>query len=222
MSGQNHANTPHGAVSTLGARKWTFLAVAIVVFGSTLLVLSGFDLLPNSPNEKLVHQQIPQSPTVAPIPTPVVDGELPTKISIPSINLSVTVANPSSTDAAVLDAELLHGAVRYPVSGTLGQVGKNVVVFGHSSYLPIVHNKAYKAFDEIQTLKAGDKITVTGEHTTYVYSVETVAQANTAKDGIPVEVTGSKLTLVTCDSFASKSDRFVVIASLVESYPNTN
>jgi LPXTG-site transpeptidase (sortase) family protein len=198
-------------------RKLTFLATAFVVFGATVVILATFDLLPE---DKSSAQTLTLSEEVQGTHS---DGTvLPEHIDIPKLGLTATVANPTTTNAEVLDKDLLYGAVRYPTSGTLGAQGQNVVLFGHSSYLPIVHNQAYKTFDGIQTLSHGDRILLTGAGKTYVYEVETVAQANAEKDGIPLTVEGNKLTLVTCDSFASKSDRFVVIAHLVESYPSTN
>ncbi len=217
MSGHT-PNTPStGILAKLYAEKWTFLALAFVVFGASVVVLSSFDVLPEAP--KAQAPALTQTQAVAEAQGVL---SLPEKISIPKINLAVVVANPATADPAILDENLLYGAVRYPNSGTLGQAGKNMVIFGHSSYLPVVHNKAYKAFDGIQNLAHGDQILVSGNGKTYVYEVETVAQASTATDGIPVEVQGSKLTLVTCDSFKTKSDRFVVVAHLVESYPSTN
>ena len=42
--------------------------------------------------------------------------------------------------------------------------------------------------------------------------------AMAADTGINLEVTGRVLTLVTCNSFAAKTDRFVVTADFVESH----
>ena len=56
--------------------------------------------------------------------------------------------------------------------------------------------------------------------TVYTYRVRSVveekADDNTA---IPLSVVGKVLTLVTCNSFGTKQDRFVVIADFVESHP---
>ena len=155
------------------------------------------------------------------VTTVVQSPELPERIEIPSIKLKVNVANPNSTDVATLDAALHTGAVRYPLSAKLGEDG-NVIAFGHSSYLPVVNNPAYKAFNEIQKLKVGERIMVVGTDNTFVYVVETVNSANAGTDAIPLTVTGKMLTLATCDSFGTKSDRFVVTASFVESYPNAS
>ena len=141
--------------------------------------------------------------------------ELPTRIEIPAIGLSETVANPNSTDVAVLDRALLAGPVRYPSSSKLGEAG-NVIIFGHSSYLPIVNNKAFKSFNGIQKLKEGDRITVTGDGHVFVYAVQTVTQESALSDSIPLGGDEPVLTLATCDSFGEKTDRFVVTAALVE------
>jgi LPXTG-site transpeptidase (sortase) family protein len=214
MSGKSPVK-PRRGVQKMYARKWIFLVLAFVVFGATVFVLASFDLLPdpslNGSNAPIATKDAVSGGTV-----------LPEKIEIPKLKLTATVANPTTTDADILDKDLLYGAVRYPTSGSLGAQGKNVVLFGHSSYLPVVHNQAYKLFDGIQTLAHGDQILVTGGGTTYVYEVETVASANAQTDGIPLSVEGSKLTLVTCDSFKTKSDRFVVIAHLVDSYPSAS
>jgi sortase (surface protein transpeptidase) len=62
-------------------------------------------------------------------------------------------------------------------------------------------------------------ITVSSSDLTYEYSVDTVSQENANSAAIPLTVSGSELTLSTCDSFATKSDRFVVTATLVDSHP---
>ncbi len=216
MSARNQGNSTvfHGAKRRIPAL--TLIAVAFIVFGVSVMVLAGLDLLPNG-----TFVSGPVTPTDG-APSTTRGTALPEKIEIPKISLTATVSNPTTTDADVLDRDLLYGAVRYPTSGTLGGRGQNVVLFGHSSYLPVVRNPAYKTFDGIQTLAKGDEIIVTGGDRTYVYEVETVASASASRDAIPLQVEGSKLTLVTCDSFKTKSDRFVVIARLVESYPISN
>jgi Sortase (surface protein transpeptidase) len=193
-------------------RKWSFLAVFGLVFFASYGTLVVLDLVPDAKDAQNPTTTLSASAVQAVVAAP----ELPTKIDIPSINLSVSVSNPNSTKVEILDNALLKGAVRYPSSSKLGEAG-NVIIFGHSSYLPIVNNPAFKAFDGIQNLKEGDHITVTGSGHTYVYAVETVVKADAEADAIPLNVAGSKLTLATCNSFGTKSDRFVVTANLVES-----
>ena len=148
------------------------------------------------------------------------DGEYtePTRIVIPSIKLDNPVLNPNGTSIPVLDAALLKGAVRYPGSGDL-ESKRNMFILGHSSYLPVVHNQAYKAFNGIQNLKAGDLIEVYGTGKKYVYAVEKI-EKTIADDGfIDISNFERKLILATCDSFGKKQDRFIVTARFIEVLP---
>lgn len=203
------------------AKKWSFLAVFLAVFFINLSALVALDLLPEAPARPVVS--VSESPLVAGVGNalPQTEGELPISIEIPSVGVSATIKNPESTNIKVLDRALETGAVRYPTSAKLGEEG-NVVLFGHSSYLPVVHNEAFKAFNAIQNLEEGDRITVRSEGRVYVYAVDKVMEANAESAAIPLQVTGKRLTLATCDSFGSKADRFVVTATLVESYPAGN
>lgn len=222
------------------AKKWTFLAAFLGVFFVSFLILQDLGFVPNPPqiaeagtNEPKVTLEA--SPLVAApssmshLSADVSDaglfglhaGELPVAIEIPTIGLSVKVSNPNSTDVGKLDAALLTGAVRYPTSGTLGVKG-NVVIFAHSSYLPVVKNPAFKAFDDIQKLAPGERITVYSGTRAYTYAVTRVEKVKADDAAIPLTVDGSKLTLSTCDSFGTKSDRFVVTADFVESHTLAN
>ncbi|MDR3546774.1 MAG: sortase [Candidatus Pacebacteria bacterium] len=143
-------------------------------------------------------------------------GELPTKVVIPSIGVNTAVDNPATTNVDSLDNYLLSAAVRYPTSATLDQQG-NVIIFGHSSYLPVVINQHFKTFDGIQNLQTGDLIYVYSSQHEYVYSVTSEQKESELTDSIPLTTTGHTLTLATCDSFTSKTDRFIVTATLVGS-----
>lgn len=203
------------AVARVYAKRDAFFGVSGAVFVGSVLVLASFDLLPS----RVLARAEPEvvlgaSAVVNTTSTP----EDPVKIVIPTIGLRATVANPTTTDIAILDQNLLTGAVRYPTSARLGETG-NVVIFGHSSYLPVVGNQAYKAFNGIQKLVAGDIVTVYSSGTAYTYRVRGVAKESAASDaGINLAVTGRVLTLATCDSFGAKSDRFIVTADFVESH----
>ncbi|HUY62461.1 MAG TPA: sortase [Candidatus Paceibacterota bacterium] len=202
-------------------RKWSFLVISVFVFGAGVAVLARLDLLPDpaapaAPAVALSSDVLVAAGTRA--PAPAAGAEFPVKISIPSIALSAAIANPDTTNIDALDQLLLKGAVRYPTSAELGEPG-NVVLFGHSSYLPIVLNQAYKTFDGIQKLESGDSIEVDSADMAYVYAVVSMTKESANDAAIPLSVTGRVLTLSTCDSFASKSDRFVVVADFVESHP---
>jgi len=200
------------------ARKWNFFGVFAVVFFVSVFTLGKLDLLPETHPAPVVAATTTISLSESTPATAIEAIELPTKIEISAINLSATIANPITTDVETLDKNLLSGAVRYPTSAKLGEAG-NVVLFGHSSYLPVVGNQAYKTFNGIQKLVVGDVITVYSADAAYTYRVRSVAKESAASDaGISLAVPGRVLTLATCNSFGAKSDRFVVTADFVESH----
>ncbi|MDQ1299973.1 MAG: hypothetical protein QG636_641 [Patescibacteria group bacterium] len=200
------------------ASKWSFLATFLVVFFVSFATLAALDIVPEAP-EKTVASAVPGNSLAASVILSA--PENPVRVEIPEVGINVTIKNPESTSVAVLDEALLTGAVRYPTSAKLGEEG-NTILFGHSSYLPIVNNEAFKAFNEIQNLKKGDTIMVYSETMTYVYVVTQVAEADAESAAIPLTAEGHTLTLATCDSFGKKTSRFIVVADLVESYPLAN
>lgn len=142
----------------------------------------------------------------------------PERIVIHSIGKDLPIANPESTEVSVLDEELLDSVVRYPLSAELNQDG-NVFIFGHSSHLPVVKNQMFKAFNDLELLKAGDTIKLIGGGESHIYRVTTVKQVDAADALIDLSTGhGKKLTLSTCDSFNGKSARWVVEADFVGSY----
>ncbi len=149
------------------------------------------------------------------------------QLMIPTIGVDTVIRNPVSTDAKSLDYELTQGAVHYPGSGTVG--AGNMFLFGHSTSFSIVQNKAYKVFNEIKTLNAGDLIYVdavakTSTNSalagstvtkTFVYKVRDVTKVNKDDTLIKFDTTKNMLTLSTCNSFGAKTDRYVVQADFV-------
>ena len=204
-------------------KKLSFFGIFTFVFFGLVIMLGQFDLLPDaSParatvSEPAVALTVSQKNTER--VTPIESIEEPVTIEVPAIGLSATIANPTTTNIEALDKLLLKGAVRYPTSAKLGETG-NVVLFGHSSYLPVVLNQAYKTFNGIQKLVVGDVVTVSSSGTAYTYRVRSVAKESAASDaGISLAVVDRELTLATCDSFGAKTDRFIVTADFVESHP---
>lgn len=201
-------------------RKWSFLSIMALVFLGSAIMLRSYDLLPEARTSSISSIRTLDADAVAAaaaiLPEAVED---PLRIEIPKLKTVATISNPTSTDIEALDEELLSGAVRYPTSAKLGQAG-NVVLFGHSSYLPVVGNPAYKTFNGIQKLVAGDAVIIYSSGTAYTYRVRSLMKESAAADaGINLAVDGRALTLATCDSFGTKSDRFVVTADFVESHP---
>ena len=200
-------------------RKWSFLALFLLMLFASGSVLAALDLLPDPPVAGATDTLgVGESVLRTAPPVSVILPEEPMKIEIPELELEATIANPTTTDVGLLDTWLLKGAVRYPTSAKLGEEG-NVVLFGHSSYLPVVHNPAYKTFNDIQKLKEGDTITISSSGRAYTYQVRGVAKQSTNDAVIPLAVSGRVLTLSTCDSFGAKTDRFVLTADFVESHP---
>lgn len=204
-----------GPIARVFARKFSFVAAFTLVFFVSFSVLQAFDLVP----EEIAKEEVKEERLTASVAETVkAFPEYPTRVEIPAIGMDAEIANPTSTNVAALDRALLKTAVRYPTSARLGEEG-NVILFGHSSYLPVVNNEAYKIFNEIQKLEKGDRITVYGAETAYVYEVATVEEKDADADAIPLTVGEPTLTLSTCDSFGKKTDRFVVTAKLVGSHP---
>lgn len=210
------------ALARIMTRKWNFLAAFLLAF---FITLSSLVALGVAPSFMIIAQGTPFVPvhsTTTPSTggadfTPLFEpgsGEMPVGIEIPVIGVKANVTNPQATDVNVLDAALLKGAVRYPTSARMGEAG-NVIIFGHSSYLPVVHNQSFKAFNEVSKLTAGAEIFVYADGRRYTYAVDSVEPANIENGAIPLAVEGAKLTLVTCNSFGDKSDRFIVTATLV-------
>ena len=204
-----------GAFREIAAQRGSFSLAFLGLFAVTFLILASLGLTPDptvtsadTTSGNALSQLLPQG-----------QGEYPVRVVSSAISLDVTVANPTSTDAKTLDALLLKGAVRYPNSAVLGQSG-TVLIFGHSSYLPVVLNKAYKTFDGVQYLKPGDTISVYSTDKEYRYTVTSVQMENTS-DSVSMDTNGEHLVLVTCDVFGEKTDRWVVSADFVGTYPLT-
>lgn len=138
---------------------------------------------------------------------------LPTRLIIPSIAVDTKVYIPRSTATAVLDADLQKGPVYYPGSGTINT--GNMFIFGHSTGHAVVINKAYKVFNELKNLTSGDIIYVESEGKRFTYRVRSVDKVDKDETLVTFDTKAHLLTLSTCNSFGSKSDRFVVVAEFV-------
>ena len=108
-----------------------------------------------------------------------------------------------------LDSALLKGAVRYPTSALLGESAP-MLIFGHQSYLPVVKNQAFKAFNSLQNVRAGDDVIVSSATTNYHYRVTSISYVDAGDAEIQIGGGARTLTLVTCDSFGKqKTKRYV-------------
>jgi len=195
---------------------WKFLGVFLVVFFIFAVFLYVIDFVPEAPKQTAQSERSTSSTDALPIVNAVQElpAEDPVRIVAPTVGIDTAVGNPISVSNEVLDNALLKGAVRYPDSALLGENAR-MYIFGHQSYLPVVHNQAFKAFNGLQKLKVGDEITVYSASALYHYRVSTVKHV-TADQGVIELGSGDRtLTLSTCDSFGTKSDRYIVTAQFV-------
>lgn len=192
----------------------SFAGAFVLLFTLSFVMLAAADALP----EPVVatESEEPAEETVE-----VSNPEMPVRIVAESIELNATISNPSSTNVHALDNALLKGAVRYPTTAQLGEEG-TMLLFGHSSYLPVVYNKAYKAFNNIQKLEKGDIVSVLSADSEHRYKVTGIRVADATEDVVELATTGKHLVLVTCDSFTAKTSRFVVTAEFVGTYSLAN
>jgi LPXTG-site transpeptidase (sortase) family protein len=160
------------------------------------------------------------SPVITPPvqPAPVLRDTTPVRIVIDTIELDTPILSPESTDIAVLDRALLAGAVRYPNSAHAGERG-NMLVFGHSSYLPIVQNEAFQAFNKLDDLTPGDRVAVYSSTHTYTYEVQQVELTRADEAIVNFDTSEPLLTLATCNSFGAKQERWVVQARFINATP---
>ena len=201
--------------------KSVFLAATIVIFFLSLSAADSIGLVPSYLDEsqrgvqnKVALSNLPQLGET--------NGVLPERIVAPTISLDLPIQNPDTRDVALLDEALQNGPVRYTDSAKLGEKG-NILIFAHSSHLPIVHNQMYKAFNRISELKVGDSITVSGGGNDYLYAVTSVRLTDANDEIIDLSKTnGTHLTLSTCDTFGKKSARFVVEADFIGVFPTGN
>lgn len=204
------------ALNIVFSNRWHFLLLFLGIFFVTLLVFSWIGFVPESmetANERSVNAAAAEN-----IERQAEQPIVPERISIPVIGVDVSIENPESRDIAILDRALKKGAVRYPGSGLLNENG-NMFLFGHSSYLPVIYNRNYQAFNNLQKLKEGDSIYLFGGGLEHRYRVRSVTLADA--DEIVVDLrkgTGKRLTLSTCNSFGDAEERYVVEADFVGSY----
>ena len=237
---QTMSNVLHIQEQTGSAKMMTVL-VTLGVFMTLTLILILIDFVPEPRTEEpdpavsvivgttsapsvadgVQPEQIRDiTPTVAdPTPDPVWSGvqneATPTRIIIDRIGVDTQVLNPESTDVEVLDRALLSGAVRYPGSGGAGETA-NMLIFGHSSNLPVIRNQAFRAFNQLGTLKEGDIVTVYSNTHKYEYTVRDVRLADAEEVVVYFDAPEPMLTLATCNTFGAKQERWVVTALLTQ------
>lgn len=145
-------------------------------------------------------------------------NNLPIRLIIDKLDRDVKILNPQTDTVEAMDAALLQGIIRHPDSADFAHVG-TMFLLGHSSYLPTVHNKNFQAFNGIQKLEWGDTVRIQSSDTEYIYRVQKVYQAKASNAEADIQWSKAELIMVTCNSFASKDDRYVVEGYLVSTKP---
>lgn len=204
---------PSGLFDRILARKGAFFLVFFLIFFLTYGLLYAIDFIPEKPEEEKEPAPIVREEP-EPLP-PVAADPYPQRMIIDALDKNIVIQNPASREVADLDKALLTGAVRHPDSADFADTG-NIFLFGHSSYLPHVFNKNFQAFNEIQKLTWGDIIRVQSSDTEYRYRVVRVYKTKVSEAKVTLDGEEATLTLVTCNSFGAKDERFVVEAELVE------
>jgi LPXTG-site transpeptidase (sortase) family protein len=193
-----------------------FIALTIAIFAMLGTLLYVLHLVP----EELAHSTNGSNVTRSNVqeePAYIADV-LPARIVISSVGIDTIVNHPDSQNVEVLDQSLLSGAVYYPGSGSL--IRGNAFVFGHSTGLAVVRNQAFKTFNNLKNVKAGDEIRAYGDDgNVYIYkavSTELVVDDNTL---VEFDTSEKMLTLSTCNTFGKKEERHVVKAVFVRVEP---
>ncbi len=206
-------------IDQIMANKIAFIVAFFSVFTFSYGILYALDFYPEpiktSATTTVTH--IPAVATTTPKQEAVSNigsDTLPQTLLIPALSRTVSVLNPASNSVAALDAALLKGVIRHPDSATFADEG-TMFILGHSSYLPTVHNRNFQALNGIQNLKWGDTITLESKNLAYTYKVEKTYKAKASGYTVPIAGKGKTLTLVTCNSFGSAEDRYVVEATLI-------
>lgn len=172
------------------------------------------------------------TPAVAPTPTPAAsavpvvsastdlangNANNPIRLYIPKVGLDTIIQNPSTNNIVALNNTLLYGPARYPESGDM-ENSKNVLIFGHSSNLPVVHNQNFKVFNGLKVLTEGDDIILFSGSKGYRYTVRTVRLTSADTEVITFS-DDRELILSTCNTLGAKEERYVVTASFSGSFP---
>lgn len=207
---------------TVREHPFVFTGVWMGVFALFFALSSVFGLVPDletadaEENDTVVlESESDEEKEIEPANTK--EDDAPLRIMIDRIGVDSTIVNPISRDIEDLDEALLEGVVHYPGSGDL-EDHTNMFLFGHSSGLRVVHNQAFKVFNDLKELESGDLIRIQSKGKEYLYRVDSLTLTTAEEAWVELSDREKKLTLSTCNSFGSKQERYVVEADFVGSY----
>ena len=190
-----------------------FIILWLIILIVSFAVLSLLGLVPEEEKDVIIKE----TPSVESLDEKLanISIALPQRVVIDEIGVDININNPQSRNIDVLDVSLNAGVVRYPSSGLLGQK-TNMLLFGHSSHLPIVRNRSYKAFNDLEDLEIGSKVSIFSGTHQFIYIVKSAEEANAENALVIFESDKREITLSTCNSFGNLDDRFIVKADLVD------
>ena len=145
-----------------------FIILWLIILIVSFAVLSLLGLVPEEEKDVIIKE----TPSVESLDEKLanISIALPQRVVIDEIGVDININNPQSRNIDVLDVSLNAGVVRYPSSGLLGQK-TNMLLFGHSSHLPIVRNRSYKAFNDLEDLEIGSKVSIFSGTHQFIYIV---------------------------------------------------
>lgn len=142
----------------------------------------------------------------------------PPHLIVPRLGLNAPIIFPENRDLETLNRALTRGVVHYPGSALPNGTG-GMLLFGHSTALAVVHNRAFAAFNGLNRIQNGDTVRVHFGGREYWYQVIAVDAKTVDEAEIDISEIGRRLILVTCRTFGAKDDRTIVTAEFVKSYP---
>lgn len=155
---------------------------------------------------------VAERPAATPAPgVRAADGELPTRIVIPSAGIDAAVAEVGVTTANGQAAwETAWRAAGHHLDSALpGQPG-NVVITGHVSVADRSNLAVFKTLDKVQP---GDVVEVVSGDTTYRYQVQKVAVVAPTATNVLRSGHAATITLITCTH--DLAHRLVVTGTLI-------
>ncbi len=226
MDLKQYINEPKTVLQELSMHRLTFASFFVFIFVSSLAILSVIGFVPekrqyvdSSTQENIFRKVSASSGDQGNDSMDAMDPgvtTVPVRIIVESVGIDVDIENPKDNDIDVLDKALLSGAVRYPGSGFMND-SSTMFLFGHSSFLPVVNNKNFRAFNNLEKVKKGALIRVESKESVNIYKVTGVRKVNADDAIIQLSGKGKRLVLSTCNSFGDPGERFVLEAEFVES-----
>jgi LPXTG-site transpeptidase (sortase) family protein len=198
----------------------TILILWIAISAALIGVLGLWGMYPLSAFKSNSQDEIP-SPEGIEEPNPITHTETKpagATISIPSLGIASPLIFPDTADMADLNKALNQGVAHYPYSPYPGERG-NIFLFGHSSNRPVEKNPARTVFTTLNKIQPGADIEIETNVRRFQYRVTSVKILKPEQTEIYLATENHKLTISTCWPVGDPTNRFVVEAEFVRSYP---